>query len=309
MNISKRISRFINHWWALPGKISKIQESLGRIEARQIQNLAPDQINNSEFRVYSQWGEDGIIQYLLKYVPIENKTFVEFGVENYKEANTRFLLVNNNWTGLVMDGSSENIDYIKNDMSVSYAYNLKADCVFIAKDNINEVITRNGISGDTGILSVDIDGNDYWIWEAITCINPRIVICEYNSLFGPSAKVCTPYKPDFYRETAHFSNLYYGVSIAAWEYLAKKKGYSLVGANSAGNNVFFVRNDVCGPLKIQTSAEAYVEAQFKEAKDINGKLTYVDFDARLKEVADLEVVDVENNRLIKISDLNNIIGN
>ena len=140
MNISKRISRFINHWWALPGKISKIQESLGRIEARQIQNLAPDQINNSEFRVYSQWGEDGIIQYLLKYVPIENKTFVEFGVENYKEANTRFLLVNNNWTGLVMDGSSENIDYIKNDMSVSYAYNLKADCVFIAKDNINEVI-------------------------------------------------------------------------------------------------------------------------------------------------------------------------
>ena len=137
-------------------------------------------------------------------------------MENYTEANTRFLLVNNNWSGLVLDGSSENIEYIKHDMHVFYAHNLKAQSVFITLDNINEVITRNGITGDIGILSVDIDGNDFWIWEAIDCISPRIVICEYNSIFGANAKVSTPYKADFYRGTAHFSNVYYGASISAF---------------------------------------------------------------------------------------------
>jgi hypothetical protein len=293
MKLRKRISRFINEWRSLPIKISKIQEALGRIESRQVTNLLSSQINDSEFKVYSQWGEDGIIQYLLKHVAIENKTFVEFGVENYLEANTRFLLVNNNWAGLIMDGDPQNIDFIKHDLHVYYAHNLKVESVFITRDNINDIITRNGISGDIGILSVDIDGNDYWVWEAINCVNPRIVICEYNSIFGPSAKLTTPYQPDFFRGTAHFSNVYYGASIAALTYLANKKGYSLVGGNLAGNNVFFVRNDVLGSLQVQTPETAYRKAGFKEAKDIHGKLTFAAFAERLNAIADLQVVDVE----------------
>jgi hypothetical protein len=187
-------------------------------------------------------------------------------------------------------------------MHVFYEHDLKAESVFITRDNINDVILRNGINGDIGLLSVDIDGNDYWIWDAITCISPRIVICEYNSHFGANPKVSTPYVSTFYRGDAHYSNIYYGASISALTYLASKKGYSLVGGNSAGNNVFFVRNDVCSSLKIISPEEAYQKANFKEAKDRNGRLNYLDFNARLKEILNLDVVNVESNKLIKISE-------
>ncbi len=303
MNVFQRIFKIIDRLRLINRKIDLIHEALGRIENRQLSKISSNQIQDFEFRVFSQWGEDGIIQHILRQVPIENKIFIEFGVENYTESNTRFLLINNNWSGLVMDGSKKNINYIKNDLSVSWGHNLTAECVFITTDNINEVILRNGISGDIGLLSVDIDGNDYWVWEAITCINPRIVVCEYNSLFGSKAKVSIPYKADFDRRTAHYSNVYYGASIAALEFLGKRKGYSLIGSNSAGNNLFFVRNDLCGGLKILSAESAYIKAKFREAKNKDGKLNYLDFDDRLKVISDLSVINIENNNLIKIIDI------
>ncbi|MFM6343717.1 MAG: hypothetical protein ACKPFK_01030, partial [Dolichospermum sp.] len=106
-----------------------------------------------EFRAFSQWGEDGIIQFLIRNVPINRKIFVEFGVQNYTESNTRFLLINNNWSGLVIDGGSEEIYYIKND-PIYWQYNLKAVNSFITKDNINQIISDNGIQGEIGLLSV-----------------------------------------------------------------------------------------------------------------------------------------------------------
>jgi len=101
--------------------------------------------------VYSQWGEDGIIQYLLRHVQVEHKVFVEFGVENYLESNTRFLIQNNAWSGLVIDGSSANIAYIRRD-PISWATHLEAIDCFITRENINEVLSGNGVSGDIGIL-------------------------------------------------------------------------------------------------------------------------------------------------------------
>ena len=110
------------------------------------------------------------VQHLLRFVPISNKVFVEFGVENYLEANTRFLMVKDNWAGLVMDGSQQNIDFVRQD-DISWRFNLKAQQAFITKENINDLIRANGISGEIGLLSIDIDGNDYWVWEAILCCN------------------------------------------------------------------------------------------------------------------------------------------
>ena len=210
--IIKRIYNFIKRWTPLPSQIYKMQEALGRIEQRQTAQASG--FRESEFRVFSQWGEDGIIQFLLQHVPIKRPLFIEFGVENYIESNTRFLLTNNQWSGIVIDGSDENIEYIKRD-PIYWAANLKAVSAFITKDNINELITQNGITGDIGILSIDIDGNDYWVWKAIDCVSPSIIICEYNSLFGPVAEVTTPYDPAFVRDTALFSKVYYGASISA----------------------------------------------------------------------------------------------
>ena len=273
--MKNKLQQFIALPAAILKKLTNIELALGRIESRQNSCIDSQNINDYEFKVSSQWGEDGIIQHLVKSIEIKNKVFFEFGVEKYTESNTRFLLQNNHWKGLVIDGSDENISYIKND-PIYWKNNLKAECAFITKDNINQLITKNGINGDIGILSVDIDGNDYWIWKAIDCISPRIVICEYNSHFGDTYKVSIPYDNNFVREKKHHSNIYYGASISALDFLAKKKGYSLVGSNLAGNNVFFVRNDLMTDTKALTPKEAYRVSQFREARDESGSLTFND---------------------------------
>ena len=176
--------------------LDKIRRALGRIERRQLAAHSPGKFLEYEFQVYSQWGEDGLIQHILSRVDVPNKIFVEFGVEDYTESNTRFLLVNDNWSGLVIDGSAKNISYIKND-PIYWRYNLKAKCAFVDSGNINEIIRQNGISGDIGLLSIDVDGNDYYIFEAIESISPRVIICEYNSLWGDKLSVSTPYDPAF----------------------------------------------------------------------------------------------------------------
>jgi hypothetical protein len=256
-------------------RLHKIQEALGRIESRQLQVIDSKNIADNEFQVFSQFGEDGIIQFLLRHIPIQNKVFVEFGVENYTEANTRFLLINDHWAGLVMDGGGENIEYIKND-PIYWRYNLMAVQAFITRENINGLLSENGIQGEIGLLSIDIDGNDYWVWEAIDVINPVIVIVEYNHRFGPDRAVTIPYDPKFVRTAAHYSNIYYGASLKALCLLAERKGYAFVGCNSAGNNAFFVRKDA-KPETIRdlTVEEGFVAGGFHESRDERGRLNFL----------------------------------
>lgn len=302
MNIT-RLKSIVDRWKRIPDNINKIQESLGRIESRQVLTASLDEISESEFKVYSQWGEDGIIQYILNRIPINNKVFVEFGVEDYTESNTRFLLKNNKWSGLVLDGNKDHIQYIKNDTSVYWAHNLKAEHIFITKDNINSILISNGIPEDLGLLSIDIDGNDYWIWDAIDCIKPRVVVTEFNSLFGYKSKVSIPYFSDFVRSKAHFSCVYYGASLAAFEHLGHIKGYSLVGTNSAGNNAFFVRNDLVQNFRILKSNEAYKVSHFRESKDLKGNLSYLSVDEQRDLISELKVLDVVSNHMMRIKDL------
>lgn len=300
----KRIKELITANRSYEERFNKIELALGRIESRQCSQLSSKSINDYEFKVSSQWGEDGIIQYLIKNIEIENKIFVEFGVETYRESNTRFLLQNDYWSGLVIDGSEENISYIKND-PIYWKHNLKAECAFINKNNINNLITKNGISDDIGILSVDIDGNDYWVWDAINCISPRIVICEYNALFGYKEKVSVPYKEDFHWTNAHFSNLYWGASLPALEYLAKTKGYSLVGVNMSGNNAFFVQNELLksSNIEVKTSKDFYRYSSFRQSRDEKGKMTYLSQAEALALLSDCTLQNVETLDMLKVSDI------
>ncbi len=153
------------------------------------------------------------------------------------------------------------------------------------------------------MLSIDIDGNDYWVWEAINVINPRIVICEYNSVFGCKDAITIPYKPNFNRTKAHFSNLYFGASLPALCYLANKKGYIFIGSNSAGNNAFFIREDFANFFKKVSVREGYVMSNIRESRNEEGKLTYISGDDRKEMIKDLEVYNVKTDEKIKIKDL------
>ncbi len=254
-------------------------------------------IRDAEFKVFSQFGEDGILEYLIRQIgiPQDKQSFVEFGVESYRESNTRFLLMNRNWRGLIIDGSSDHMDGV-NKSALAWRHDLTAVSAFVDCENINQLLTHSGFSGEIGLLSVDIDGNDYWVWERIEVVNPIIVVAEYNSVFGPSLPITVPYDPLFVRSKAHYSHLYWGASIAALNVLAERKGYSLVGSNSAGNNAFFVRNDHLGGLLKCGPEDAWVESRFRESRNAAGGLTYLNGDARILEIESLDVIDVRTLR-------------
>lgn len=259
---------------ALNNDLKSPKVNLGQIQASLNRNLSKvNSLQDVEFQVFSQWGDDGIIQFLIDKIDIRNKTFIEFGVENYKESNTRFLLINNNWSGLVIDGSLENVNYIKND-NISWAHDIHAYHSFITKENINDTIQQflsEGYSSEIGILSIDIDGVDYWVWQEINVVNPVLVIVEYNSAFGLSPWT-VPYQADFYRHNFKNPYQYWGASLAAFNHLAQDKGYTFIGCNSAGNNAYFLRNDkLVAAIPTPSLEEGYVEAKFREYSDGLGK--------------------------------------
>lgn len=259
-------------------------------------------LDEVEFQVYSQRGEDGIIQYIINKIEIPNKIFVEFGVETYTESNTRFLLINNNWSGLVIDGDPKNIKYIKEDF-IYWKYDITAIQSFITKENINELISGYTSQEDIGLLSVDIDGNDYWVWESINCIKPRVVVCEYNSAFGPNKKVTVPYKSDFVRSKEHFSELYFGASLAAFCHLAEQKGYDFIGTSSAGVNAYFVRKDLSEPFLKYNASEGFNQSANRDSKGKKGELLFLRHHERLRMIEELHVFDIDTNQKVKIKDI------
>ncbi len=288
----KKARDFVNLLHDIRARLEFVQTAIGRVEARQLGGVGGDALADAEFKVFSQWGEDGIIQRLVRAVPIAKPVFVEFGVQDYTEANTRFLLVNNHWSGLVMDGDAQHIAAIRRS-PLYWRHNLKAECAFIDRDNINGLIRSAGIEGDIGLLSVDIDGNDYWVWQAIDCVQPRILILEYNALFGPDAAISVPYDAAFVRSRAHYSNLFWGASLEALTRLSKQKGYALVGCNSAGNNAFYVRQDVLGSQRELSVEQAFVPAQFRESRDSAGTPTFLDAAAARALVGTMVVYDLD----------------
>lgn len=259
-------------------------------------------LRDAEFRVFSQFGDDGIIQYLIHLLePMEDR-FIEFGVQDYSESNTRFLLLNDNWRGLVLDGDAASMNRVRA-QDYHWRHDLTAVSAFVDRDNVNGIFRDHGFAGSIGLLSVDIDGNDYWVWEAIDAVDPVIVVCEYNAVFGPSQAVTVPYDPAFQRSRAHPSNLFWGASLKALCLLAERKGLAFVGANGAGNNAYFVRKDRLGPLRPLACEEGFVDSRFRESRGPDGELTYLRGDARRRVIADMRVVDVATGKTVRLGDL------
>ena len=200
----------------------------------------PKKLNKYEYQVFSQNGEDGIISEIFKRIGGTNQFFVEFGAEDGFENNTLNLLVQG-WSGLWIEGNSKHIENIKNKFnSLIKKRKLKVQNAFVTRENIESLFRRADIPKDLDLLSIDIDGNDYWVWKAVKNYEPRVVIVEYNSLFRPDTKWVMNYNADHsWNKTS-----YAGASLKSLEILGAQKGYKLVGCDFLGVNAFFVRADL-----------------------------------------------------------------
>jgi hypothetical protein len=300
--LRKFTKRFIYTTYRLQENVDDIKILHGKLLAQaHLQNLPTlkKDIQQAEFKVFSQWGDDGIIQFLVSYLDIPTKTFIEFGVEDYSESNTRFLLINNNWKGVVLDGNPKDIQYIQED-EIYWRHDLTAKQVFVTAENINQVIKESGFTGEIGLLHIDIDGNDYWVWKSIEVVNPIIVIVEYNSVFGMDRAITVPYNPSFDRTEAHYTNLYFGASLKALVQLGEMKEYYFIGCNSNGNNAYFVRRDKIKDLEIKSIQEGYVASRFRESVDKKGNRTFITGENRIELLRGLTVVNTETGAIEKI---------
>lgn len=259
----------------------------------QLNKIAMSDLANSKYKIFSQWGEDGMLQFLTSNLHIQNKTFIEFGVENFLESNCRFLMMKDNWSGFVIDGSPKNIAELKSTYFY-WKYDLKAEAFFLTKSCINEVLERSGFDNNVGILSIDLDGNDYYILEEIRDIKASILICEFNPIFGMNRKITVPYSDSFKRFEAHYSGLYWGASLSAINSIAQKKGYALVGISDGFNNAFFVKKVLLNSLVTEISlSEITMTSKYRDSRDKNHNLSFLDQGEQLQLLKGLPVYNIE----------------
>lgn len=200
---------------------------------------------SSGFKVYSQGSEDGMIAEVFSRIGVAAQRFIEFGVEDGLECNSAFLVCQG-WSGVWIEGSPENAAKAR----ATFAdYELEVVNQMVTVDNADEIITRSAAGEELDLLSIDIDSNDYWVWQAITTVKPRLVVIEYNATLPPFVRKTVAYNPSWVCDGSN----YFGASLGALEALGRTKGYSLVGCSPAGVNAFFVRNDLvedrfCAPF-------------------------------------------------------------
>ena len=201
-------------------------------------------LEETGFRVFSQFEEDGKLLYIFSLLGMSCKTFVEIGSDDGVNSNSANLYFNFGWHGLFVDGNPKSISRGQKFFRKyphPWFYKPKFTCAKVTRENVNQLITEAGIEGEVGLLSIDIDGNDYWVWDAIKVINPQVVIIETHNEFGLN-DIVVPYDPEYFYPGKH--PIYHGASPVAMNKLARRKGYRLVGANELGFNFIFVRNDL-----------------------------------------------------------------
>ena len=199
-------------------------------------------VEKYEYSLFSQNGEDGILRYLFSEIGFRSRLFLEFGF-GVTENNSLRLMLKESFGGVFLDGSELSVRRFNKAAHSLGIVTVKAVQQFLNLENLEPTILDSGLAGQIDLLSIDVDGNDYWFWEKIQCLSPRIVVVEYNASLGSELSLSIPYDPFFDRHTKHTSGFYCGASISAFERLGRKKGYSLVGCDSNGVNAFFIRND------------------------------------------------------------------
>jgi len=293
--IKKFIKSYIRNKQFMTGlsHILKIRQNYNNIQM----------LSDVDFRIFSQNGEDGILDYLLYQINIEKPKFLEIGVGNYSEANTKFIFDRVSSKGFIIDFINDfesevkkNTKYWKGDLTI---INEKVDSI-----NISRILEHHTILKDLDLFSLDIDGIDYWILNEMPKDFSKIVVLEYNPTFGNKFDITVPNLKDFNRKDYHYSHLCYGMSVQAAINLMKKKNFYFIGVNLMRNNAFFVSNKYPKEKFFKNlnipKINTIDNSNFRESRDKTGKLNYLTGNNKIQKIADCEVINLKDGKNVKI---------
>lgn len=244
---------------SIEGKIHELEhksssqevQTLLKLQYREYLNYSIEQLPKFEdvgFKAYSQFEEDGILLYIFSLIGTTNKKVVEICAGNGRECMAANLIINHGWYGYLFDGSKENTIagqefFAKHKQTFLMPPTFKQ--AWFTAENVNQILLDADVNGEVDLLSLDIDGMDYWVWKAIECIQPRVCVFETHNVIPAHLSLTAKYDPDFYYLNQPIEQQdYRSASLLATVKLSQTKGYRLIGSHRYGFNCFFMRNDV-----------------------------------------------------------------
>ena len=265
-------------------------------------------LNDLDYKIFSQNGEDGIIDYLLFQLRIDKPKYVEIGVGDYNECNTRFIFETSNSKGLIIDCIKNlkkkvtgNIIFWKGDLTIVEE--------FVNHKNINSLLIENKFNENVDLFSLDIDGVDYWILKELPNKFTKIAVLEFNPTFGPQLEITVPNIKNFNRTKYHYSNLCFGAYLKAIINLMKSKGFVFMGVNKNCINAFFINIDEIKNLNLKIpddkNLSSFTNSNYRESRSIKGNLTFLTGINKINEISECEIINLANqkNEKIKIKEL------
>ena len=213
-----------------------------------------------------------------------------------------------NWTGYLIEGNKNYTDDIKK-QKIYWKYDLNIINQYVDRENINSILGKLNLPKDIGLLSLDIDGIDYWVWQKIKIIKPVIFICEYNAVLGDIRSLTVPYTKNFDRNKYHHSNLAFGASIKAFQKLATNKGYVLIGTNSNGVNAYFIRKEYFVKIKKKIKNIKKFSSKFRESRSNDNSKSFLRGTKRMREIENIKFIDLDKKKIIPLKKIKRIYSN
>ncbi len=255
----KTVLKLPNKIWLIESKIQELEsksssqevQTLLKLKYREYLNYSAEQLPKFDevgFKAYSQFEEDGILLYIFSLIGTANKKVVEICAGNGQECMAANLIINHGWSGYLFDGSKDNVKagqefFSKHKQTFLMPPTFKQ--AWFTAENVNQVLKDTDAVGEIDLLSLDIDGMDYWVWKSIECIQPRVCVFETYNVIPSHLALTAKYDPNFYYLNQPVEQQdYRSASLLAMVKLCQTKGYRLIGSHRHGFNCFFMRNDV-----------------------------------------------------------------
>ena len=262
---------------------------------------------DAEFRVFSQWGEDGILNFLTEALMLDRPKVLEIGSGNFTECNGRFLADFRNASVVAVDMRPDLIPSMKA-MDLYWRSSIHGLQRYVQPGNIREIQRdAEALIGPVDILSLDIDGNDYYVLEEADLSNVSVLVVEYNALFGSRRPLSVPRDDDFDRTRAHYSNLFFGASLPAWIHQLSRRGFTFIGTTRSSINAFFLADNLTETIPIaipeHNLLHRYTEVTVREGRNEEGDLAFFDSNEGRALIEHLSLIDVSSGNSVTLEQI------